>query len=406
MMTDSKSIDNTIKDDKHADSSLATGQENKEKVSKKEFSKDQEYLKEYFAKALGLRPPPKQVLSTVDMEGIAKLISEGKAKNIITMAGAGISTSAGIPDFRSPKTGLYDNLEKFNLPNPQAVFSIDYFKENPVPYFTVRKEMILGNFKPTPCHYFIRMLSEKGLLLRHYTQNIDALERTAGIDPDLMMEAHGSNRVGHCLNCSSEYSHKWIKDILRKDGIPKCTVEGCTGTIKPDTVFFGEQLPKRFTELVDQDFDKCDLLIILGTSLKVQPFARITSRVPDETPRLYINLEKTGTEANHPLCVLVFGGGFKFDDEDNYRDVFVEAACDDGCYRLADLLGWGDELRDLVKREHAKLDVEFEEEERAWAASQIPVSTTANQKPCQITPQQKNKNIKNKNVTSNRKQKP
>ncbi|XP_048736814.2 NAD-dependent protein deacetylase sirtuin-2-like isoform X2 [Ostrea edulis] len=305
------------------------------------------------------------------------------------MAGAGISTSAGIPDFRSPKTGLYDNLEKFNLPNPQAIFSLDYFKENPVPYFTVRKEMLLGNYKPTPCHYFIRMLAERGLLLRHYTQNIDGLERIAGIDPDMMVEAHGSNRVGHCLDCSAEYTHKWIKNILRRDQIPKCSAEGCSGIIKPDTVFFGQRLPSRFFELTDQDFEKCDLLIILGTSLKVQPFAKLPINVPDETPRLYINMEKNVSGSKHPLAVLVFGGGFKFDEEDNYRDVFLQSPCDEGCSKLADLLGWGDELRYLVTKEHAKLEQEFKEEEQHCAieasvsvtkvsviTTQVPVSST------------------------------
>lgn len=345
--------------------------ENKDRKPEKELTKNELFLREYMARALGLRPPPKQVLSSVNLEGIAKLIMEGKVQKVITMAGAGISTSAGIPDFRSRGTGVYYNLDKFNLPDPQALFSISYFKENPVPYYTVRKELLLGNYKPTPCHYFIRMMAEKGILLRHFTQNIDGLERVAGIDPELLMEAHGSNRVGHCMECSKEYTHLWIRDCLRRDEIPKCTAEGCSGTIKPDTVFFGESLPKRFSELVDQDFGQCDLLIVLGTSLKVQPFASLIIKVPEETPRLYINLEKNASDVKHPLAILVFGGGFKFDDDDNYRDVFLESACDNGCTKLAELLGWKDELSDLVASEHARLDKEFLEEAQE-AATQLP----------------------------------
>nr|XP_022303821.1 NAD-dependent protein deacetylase sirtuin-2-like [Crassostrea virginica] len=329
--------------------------EDEARKPKKELTKDEEFLKEYLARSFGLRPPPKQVLSTVDIQGIANLISEGKVRKVITMAGAGISTSAGIPDFRSMNTGLYSQLDKFNLPRPEALFSIDYFKENPIPYYTVRKQMLLENYKPTPCHYFIRMLAEKGILLRHFTQNIDGLERVAGIDPELLMEAHGSNRTGQCLHCSATYTAEWIKDCLIRNEIPKCTAVDCTGVIKPDTVFYGESLPKRFSELVDQDFCQCDLLIILGTSLKVQPFAGITNKVPVETPRLYINLEKNASESKHPLCILIFGGGFKFDDEDNYRDVFLQSKCDDGCYKLAELLGWKDELSNLVTSEHARL---------------------------------------------------
>lgn len=79
-------------------------------------------------------------------------------------------TAAGIPDFRSPGSGLYDNLQKYNLPYPQAIFEINFFRENPKPFFVLAKELYPGVFKPTFGHYFIRMLQDKGLLLRHYTQ--------------------------------------------------------------------------------------------------------------------------------------------------------------------------------------------------------------------------------------------
>lgn len=78
--------------------------------------------------------------------------------------------AAGIPDFRSPGSGLYDNLQKYNLPYPQAIFEINFFRENPKPFFILAKELYPGIFKPTPGHYFIRLLQDKGLLLRHYTQ--------------------------------------------------------------------------------------------------------------------------------------------------------------------------------------------------------------------------------------------
>ncbi|XP_071161602.1 NAD-dependent protein deacetylase sirtuin-2-like [Mytilus edulis] len=104
------------------------GGENKNTEQKEEEKKSA--LFDAFAVSLGLKDEPKieSLLDTVDFNGIVKYIKDGKAKNIITMAGAGISTSAGIPDFRSPETGLYDNLQKYNLPEPTAVFSIDYFK--------------------------------------------------------------------------------------------------------------------------------------------------------------------------------------------------------------------------------------------------------------------------------------
>lgn len=120
-------------------------------------------------------------------------------------------TAAGIPDFRSPGSGLYHNLEKYNLPDPQAIFEIDFFRRNPQPFFTLAKELYPGTFKPTPCHYFIKLLQMKGLLLRHYTQNIDTLERVAGLPGDSIVEAHGTFHTSHCLDCHKEYDKGWMK---------------------------------------------------------------------------------------------------------------------------------------------------------------------------------------------------
>ena len=91
-----------------------------------------------------------------------------------------MSVAAGIPDFRTPGTGLYDNLAKYNLPEPTAVFDMAFFRENPKPFFDLSKELFPGRFVPTKTHYFLRLLCDKGLVHRVYTQNIDTLERIAG----------------------------------------------------------------------------------------------------------------------------------------------------------------------------------------------------------------------------------
>lgn len=119
--------------------------------------------------------------------------------------------AAGIPDFRSPNTGLYANLDKYKLPHPQAIFEINFFKENPEPFFVLAKELLPEGFKPTVSHYFIRLLHEKGMLLRHYTQNIDTLERIAGLPYDKLVEAHGSFHTGKCLKCRMPYTLDWMK---------------------------------------------------------------------------------------------------------------------------------------------------------------------------------------------------
>ncbi|CAH0551911.1 unnamed protein product [Brassicogethes aeneus] len=303
-----------------------------------------------------------KVLDEVSLDGIVKYIKEKQCKNIITMAGAGISTSAGIPDFRSPGTGLYHNLQKYKLPHPQAIFELDFFVENPKPFFVLAKELYPGCFKPTVCHYFIKSLIDKGLLLRHYTQNIDTLERVAGITDDKIVEAHGTFHTGHCLGCRKLYNQEWMKERIFKDEIPTCEI--CPGIVKPDIVFFGENLPEKFHNLTNKDFAKCDLLIILGSSLVVQPFASLVDRVKDGVPRLLINREKAG-EQSKLMALMGMGGGLQFDAEDNARDVAWLGDCDEGCLELADKMGWGDELRELCKKEHERIEKETDKEDKS-----------------------------------------
>merc|ERR1712185_460073 len=94
-------------------------------------------------------PPPPPLLSSFDLRGVADYIVSHDCRNIVVMCGAGISVSAGIPDFRTPGTGLYDNLQKYDLPFAEAVFDIDYFKRNPVPFYHLARELFPGTFAPT-----------------------------------------------------------------------------------------------------------------------------------------------------------------------------------------------------------------------------------------------------------------
>eukprot|EP00112_Aurelia_sp_Birch-Aquarium-sp1_P008051 Seg1882.3 transcript_id=Seg1882.3/GoldUCD/mRNA.D3Y31 product="NAD-dependent protein deacetylase sirtuin-2" protein_id=Seg1882.3/GoldUCD/D3Y31 len=303
------------------------------------------------------------VLEEFTLAGIAKYMKSDKCKNIVVMTGAGISTSAGIPDFRSPGTGLYHNLEKYNLPTPQSIFELNYFKENPEPFFMLARELFPGNYKPTPSHYFLRLLAEKKMMIRNYTQNIDGLEIVAGVSPELVVAAHGTFHSCHCLGCREEYSQEWAKERIFKGEVPKC--EECGEVVKPDIVFFGEALPSRFFTSTSLDFPKCGLLIVMGTSLVVQPFASLIDRVHKSTPRLLINKEKCGQGG--------FFGGFDFDSDRKYRDVAHLTTCDEGCLELADLLGWKDELETLIKEEHKKFD-EAAKESQSTSSSQAATS--------------------------------
>ncbi|XP_076684825.1 sirtuin 2 isoform X2 [Andrena cerasifolii] len=326
---------------------------------------DMEKLRKYLAQKLRLLDSSdyddqsqQKVLRELSINGIIEYIKENENCKIITMAGAGISTSAGIPDFRSPSSGLYHNLEKYNLPHPQAIFELDFFKENPEPFFMLARELLPEGFKPTPSHYFIRLLWEKGLLLRHYTQNIDTLERMAGLPPEKLVEAHGTFHTGRCLKCRAPYTLPWMKAKIIEGVVPKC--EECDeGVVKPDIVFFGEMLPERFHSLADRDFAQADLLIIMGSSLVVQPFASLVDRVRPNCTRLLINKEKVGTQ-DRLSRLLGLRQGLVFDTRSSHggRDVAWLGDCDTGCQLLAEKLDWGDELEALIKKEHERLDAE------------------------------------------------
>ncbi|XP_023616301.1 NAD-dependent protein deacetylase sirtuin-2 isoform X3 [Myotis lucifugus] len=319
---------------------------------------DLDFLRNLFSQTLGLGTQKERLLDNLTLEGVAHYMLSERCRRVICLVGAGISTSAGIPDFRSPSTGLYANLQKYHLPYPEAIFEIGYFKKHPEPFFALAKELYPGQFKPTLCHYFIRLLKEKGLLRRCYTQNIDTLERVAGLEPEDLVEAHGTFYTSHCISplCRKEYTLSWMKEKIFSEVTPKC--ENCQSVVKPDIVFFGENLPARFFSCIQADFLNVDLLIIMGTSLQVQPFASLISKTPLSTPRLLINKEKTGQTDPFLGMMMGLGGGMDFDSKKAYRDVAWLGDCDQGCLALADLLGWKKELEDLVRKEHASIDAQ------------------------------------------------
>ena len=320
-------------------------------------------------------PSVVHILSNPSLEAVAEYIKSKNIRNIICMVGAGISTAAGIPDFRSPGTGLYDNLRKYKLPYPEAIFDISYFRRNPDPFYLLARELYPGNFRPTPSHMFIKLLMDKGLLLRCYTQNIDTLERIAGIKEELLVEAHGSFASAQCvgkmltvsdgyrdrdessgtsdsedddihfnrhqpLGCGKKYDQEEIREKIINGQKPLCS---CGGLIKPSIVFFGENLPTRFFSLLSDDFAKCDLLIVMGTSLTVHPFASLIDMPGPSVPRLLINNDLVGVDHSP-------SSGFDFEGKHQKirRDAFYQGSSDDGVFKLACLLGMRQDLDDLI----------------------------------------------------------
>jgi NAD-dependent SIR2 family protein deacetylase len=107
-----------------------------------------------------------------------------------------------------------------NLPRPEALFDGEFFKNNPVPFYTMAKELLPGSRQPTKSHFFLKLLSEKGLLRRVYTQNVDNLELEAGVPRELVVQAHGSFESARCCNlkCAKRrhrYPTEWIRERVR-----------------------------------------------------------------------------------------------------------------------------------------------------------------------------------------------
>lgn len=262
------------------------------------------------------------------LAGVAEHIKSGKVQRIIVMTGAGISTAAGIPDFRSPGTGLYANLARLNLPHAEAVFDISYFRQNPDPFYVLARELYPGKFHPTVSHAFIALLAGKGLLRMLFTQNIDCLERRAGVPAEKIVEAHGSFATQRCIDCKKEFPDDEMREHVEKGQVPRCKT--CKGLVKPDIVFFGEALPSAFSQNAYHT-SIADLVLIIGTSLSVYPFASLPEMVPQDRPRVLFNMERVGDMGTRPDDVLVLG------------------ECDDGIRKLADALGWREELEELWK---------------------------------------------------------
>lgn len=254
-----------------------------------------------------------------------------KCKNIVVITGAGISTSLGIPDFRSKGTGLYSQLEHLGLNDPQEVFDIDVFKQDPTIFYSVAKDIIPDTDRYTPTHKFISMLHERGKLLTNYSQNIDNLEVKAGVPKDKLIQCHGSFGTASCVQCGYKMEGEKIFPEIKAGKIPRCprcvqslrTTTGgsvkrkrsagaekkrrrwsdrssdddesdydipTAGVMKPDITFFGEALPDEFSKrLTENDRDKVDLVVVIGTSLKVTPVSEIVSWLPSHIPQIYIS---------------------------------------------------------------------------------------------------------------------
>lgn len=135
------------------------------------------------------------------------------------VTGAGVSVSCGIPDFRSEK-GIYSRLQEYELDDPQQMFDIEYFRESPEIFYSFAKELYPANYQPSPSHLFVKLVEEKGKLLRNYTQNIDTLEHKANIKR--LVNCHGSFATASCVTCGYKVDGKEIEEYIMAQQVPPC----------------------------------------------------------------------------------------------------------------------------------------------------------------------------------------
>ena len=277
---------------------------------------------------------PEKEIQEIKYDNLKNNLMNKKYSKILFMVGAGISTSAGIPDFRS-KTGLFKQLQdKYNLSSPEEFFLKQTFLEKPQYFYEFTKLFDLSKINSTITHKFMKFFVDKNIVKYIYTQNIDGLEIKAKIPNDKLIFAHGNFYNGHCAKCNKEIDIQKINEGIEKGEIYYCPE--CKGPCKPNVVFYGESLPQRFFEKL-QECKDVDLIIIMGTSLKVQPFASIPYLTNPKADILVINMENVGGYDFHRLYS---------------NSLIIEGKTDESVIKLLNDCNMIDEFKEFMKNEY------------------------------------------------------
>ncbi len=220
----------------------------------------------------------RQVIAATEVERLAELIRQ--SRSTVALTGAGISVPSGIPDFRTPETGLWANVD------PMEVAHIDVFERDPARFWSYYRPRFesLGDKQPNAAHEALAELEQRGLLEGVITQNIDRLHGKAGSEN--VVEVHCSIETSTCRRCATSYGLDEMDPLFNADGVALCA--GCGSPVKPDVVLFGEMLPEGAMRRAQELAEAAELLICVGSSLVVYPVAGLPAVTLERGGRLAI----------------------------------------------------------------------------------------------------------------------
>jgi NAD-dependent deacetylase len=211
-------------------------------------------------------------------EALAELIRS--AAPVVALTGAGISVPSGIPDFRTPETGLWAKVD------PMEVAHIDVFEREPERFWSYYRPRFssLGDKEPNRAHGALAALERRGLIEGVITQNIDRLHRAAGSEN--VIEVHGSIETSSCTACGISFGLEEMEALFDARGVALCS--DCGGAVKPDVILFGEMLSVEAVERATALAEGADLMLCVGSSLAVHPVAGLPQLTLDQGGSLAI----------------------------------------------------------------------------------------------------------------------
>lgn len=215
----------------------------------------------------------------MQIEQAAELLQT--ADYAVALTGAGISTPSGIPDFRSSANGLWHKYD------PMQVASLSAFRTKPERFFDWFRPLakLVVDAEPNPAHLALSRMQKLGILKTIITQNIDGLHHKAGSTS--IYEIHGTLNTLTCVQCYQPHSASdFIQPYVENGITPHC--RNCGGLLKPDVILFEEQLPREVWHKADEEIRKCDLMIVVGSSLEVNPVAQLPYKVVAQGGKLMI----------------------------------------------------------------------------------------------------------------------